>query len=574
MNLSNGGDVHSASIGQWRQALDGGTLDGPLADLYGSEHAERWRGHYLGALEAFAQTYGEDGEVVIARCPGQMNLMGMHIDYGGMPSLRMAVRGADTLTVARANADGRVRLRSLLRVEGEAEEPFAPVEFDLAELVPAENVGTQEALLAYAGRVCRQREAQNGSAQATEWEIMPQGQLIYLESYFRQRRALRGFDGLVWSTVSPSGGMSSSSALVVSTAYAALAANGLDPVADMPEADRVDGIGLSEWIRGTRGGTADHGGMILGKTGRLVSVGVFPAQTLAYARVPDEYLAVTIDSGVPRVYDEAVKEETVIAYPLGTFMARELLLPRLVDTGTLIPTIPDWAARIRMIRDVETETLGLPPEGIYTLLQSLPQRTCLAEVRRLAEEAGRLEAFERMYADEIEGKFERIGETSAILLRRRYAFGLAEQARVRLMPRLMNEGRMADALELVRISHDGDLDTEVEDAQLESMRAAAAVGQESGHLAYLPGGYGRMTEAYDAVVRRINAFLDEQDKAAGAVQRLGAGWGGNVGGLVQRHWIVGAGRAEFEALLGDMGLGYNVAQPGEGASLLQAPVGS
>ena len=551
--------------------LEKGGLDGELAALYGDGAVDAWKGHYRGALEAFAQTYGDAGEAVIARCPGQMNLMGMHIDYGGMPSLRLAARGADTLTVARANADGRVRLRSLLRVEGEAAEPFAPVAFDLAEIVPQENVGSQAALLAYAGRVCRQREAESGSAQATGWEIMPQGQLVYLESYFRARRSLCGFDGLVWSTVSPSGGMSSSSALVVSTAYAALAVNGLDPVADMPEADRVDGIGLSEWIRGTRGGTADHGGMILGKAGKLVSVGVFPAKALAYARVPDEYLAVTIDSGVPRVYDEAVKEETVIAYPLGTFMVRELLLPSLAGEGAFAGMEPGAAARVEMIRDVEAEALGCAPEGVYDLLRGLPQRTTLARVRGLAREAGRLEAFERMFAADIEGKFERIGDEYPILLRRRYAFGLAEQARVRLMPRLMNEGRMADALELVRVSHDGDLDTEVEDAQLDAMRGAAVAGDERGHLAYLPGGYGRMTPEYDAVVRRINAFLGERDAAAGAVQRLGAGWGGNVGGLVQRRWITGDGRAEFEALLGDMGLGYNVAEPGEGATLLTAP---
>ena len=65
----------------------------------------------------------------------------------------------------------------------------------------------------YAGQVCRQRLEDTGSALAGDWSVLVEGQLVYLESYFRGRVALGGFDGLVWSNVSPSGGMSSSSAL-------------------------------------------------------------------------------------------------------------------------------------------------------------------------------------------------------------------------------------------------------------------------------------------------------------------------------------------------------------------------
>ena len=66
----------------------------------------------------------------------------------------------------------------------------------------------------------------------------------------------------------------------------------------------------------------------MGKVGKLISVGVFPAQPQGEATLPDEYVAVILDSRVPRVYDDAMKEETVIAYPLGTFMTKELMLPQ------------------------------------------------------------------------------------------------------------------------------------------------------------------------------------------------------------------------------------------------------
>ena len=59
--------------------------------------------------------------------------MGMHIDYGGMPSVRLAVRGADTVVVARAAADRRVRLASFLRSPGTTVDCFAPIELDLED---------------------------------------------------------------------------------------------------------------------------------------------------------------------------------------------------------------------------------------------------------------------------------------------------------------------------------------------------------------------------------------------------------------------------------------------------------
>lgn len=555
---------HLAPLAQWVCALESGGLRPQLAAYYGAAQAGRWEGHYLEALRAFAARCGGEGEVVIARCPAQMNLMGMHIDYGGMPSLRMAVRGADTLAIARPNPGGQVRLHSLIRVQGEVEDRFAPACFALEDIVPAEPVATRQALMDYAGRVDKSRLEPG-------WAVLPQGGLIFLESYFRQRHSLQGMDCLVWSNVSPSGGMSSSSALVIATAYAAMGASGLVPGVDMPEEDLVDGIGTSEWIKGTRGGTADHGGMILGKTGKLVSVGVFPARSLGYAALPESYAALILDSGVPRVYDEAVKEETVIAYPLGAFLIRQLILPRLEGTPGFESLAPDYAERIAYIRDITCERLGIGLPQLYQVLQGLPLTTTLAVVENQAGAA-----YAPFHRQQIGDRFQRIGPDYPIRLRRRFAFGLAEQDRVRAMLGYLNAGQLATALQLVQIAHDGDLDREVSDADLEARRALA--GEEAGELCFLPGGYGRMTPAYDRVVRVINQYLAERGgPEAGMVQRLGAGWGGNVGGLVRREFLSGEQGCGFQRLLREeLGIEADLdrcqALPGEGACLLRAPV--
>ena len=566
-----------ASYCGWCSAIEAGIFDGEFERIYGMAEVANWRANYLEALVSFSEHYGNQGEFVIARCPGQMNIMGMHVDYGGMPSVRLAVRGADTLVVARASEGSmQVRLSSRLRCAGEPEGRFEPIEIDLSSILPVERVNDRQDLMDYAGEVCRQRLQKTGSALADDWSVLVGGQLVYLESYFRDRVALGGFDALVWSSVSPSGGMSSSSALVVATAVAAMGVHGQVPGSDMSEEDLVDGLGTSEWIRGTRGGTADHGGMVLGRSGKLVSVGVFPACAQGEAVLPADYAAVVLDSGIVRQYDEAVKEETVIAYPLGAFIARELILPKLQGTPLCAGLRDDFRDRIRFIRDITAENLGLSPSAIYRVLARMPKRTNLAELRAEAKKAGIEDRFDEMCQREIVGKFQLMAEDVPLYLRRRCVYGLAEQDRVGGMLEYLNAGDMATALELIRISHDGDLDTEVEDDVLTELGARAANGEDRAQLRFLPGGYGRMTPEYDRLVQVVNDFLSAAGAEAGAVQRLGAGWGGNIGGLVRREFVEGAQREAFAQLLrAELGgvPEMTVAVPGEGAGLLTSPAG-
>lgn len=560
---------YTASLGQWQAALEQGRFDGEFERLYGREQVAAWRANYLEALRHFAARYGRGGHLVVVRCPGQINVMGMHIDYGGMPSVRMAVRGADTLVVARAASSRRVRLASFLRSRGTPVDRFAPMELDLGTILPKARVAERQALMDYAGQVCRQRLERTGRALAHNWSVLVEGQLVYLESYFRGRVALGGFDGLVWSNVSPSGGMSSSSALVVATALAVLGVHGLVPRRDMPEAALVDGLGTSEWMRGTRGGTADHGGMILGRAGKLVGVGVFPARVQGEAALPDEYAAIVLDSGVAREYDEAVKEETVIAYPLGAFVARALILPRLGKSHAV-------RERVRYIRDLAPERLGLSLAELYRVLGQLPRQTSLAQLAAQARAAGVGACFDALCQREIAGKFQCLSADTPLFIRRRCVYGLAEQDRVAGMLAYLNAGDMATALDLIRISHDGDRDREVEDEVLARLAVRAERGEGRAELRFLPGGYGRMTPAYDRSVRAVNRFLAAEGPTAGAVQRLGAGWGGNIGGLVHRAFVDGDRRAAFTDML-HAELGYEPALapavPGEGAGLLAAPRG-
>ena len=568
-----------AALRDWRRAFDdrNSALSRDLERLYGEE-SEAWRLRYGEALSLFGESYpGRGEELVVSRCPGQMNIMGMHIDYGGMPSLRLAVRGHDTVTVAEARDDDRVSLHSIYRGEEGAGQVFEPVRFRLSDMAPAEPLASRQDLMDFAGEVCTRRERETGSAMAGDWGILPRGQLVYLNSWLRRHgHRPRGMDALVFSNVSPSGGMSSSSALVISTAFAVLGLHGLRPGRDISWEDVIDGVGTSEWIRGTRGGTADHGGMVLGRSGRLVSVGVFPARDCGSAPLPEEYVAVLLDSGVPRVYDEAGKEETVLAYPVGTYLLREVLLPARFGAPGWEGLVPDYRERIEMIRDLTPENLGLTTAQLCELLAMLPERTSLAELEAGARGSGCGEAWEEMYRREVGERFPHTRPDSPILLRRRFVFGLAEQDRVAAAVDLLAAGDVATAFELVRLSHAGDRDAEVTREELASLAETSLRGGPRGRLAFVAGGYGRMTEAYDRVVTTLNDFLEGYGEEAGAVQRLGAGWGGNLGGLISRRFLAGPERAALEGLVADLGLpeadlDRSVAAPGEGACLLTPP---
>jgi len=575
-----------APVKAWIRAFEtpDSSSSAQMESFYGQDKVTTWGANYRAALDEFCSRYGEDRDVVISRCPSQMNVMGMHIDYGGMSSLRMAVQGADTITIAASTAPGphhsRVRISSLLQVPGHPRVDFHPAQWDLSQIVPAgSNVGTREAIMDYAGRLCDEREQATGHAVDDDWQVLPLGQLVFLEGYLREApRPLAGFDALVWSNVSPAGGMSSSSALVISTAYAALGANGLEPGVDISQRDIIDGVGSSEWIRGTRGGTADHGGMILGRLGEVVKVGVLPANAQGWAPIPSHYKAVALDSGVPRVSDEARKEETVIAYELGTFMVKHLLLPAVQGRPGWGGLRPDYGDRIHLIRDVTADNLGIDTAQLCELLLMVPCETTLGQVRQRCAN-GLASLFDAFEHSQITGRFTKITRDYPIFLRRRFLFGLAEQERAHaVFDLLLDHADMESVFELVRLSHAGDRDLEVSDEMLRDVaRRSSESAAGARDLAYLPGGYGRMTPAYDRVCFRINNFLLEHGgPQAGAIQRLGAGWGGQVGGLLHDDFVYGDGGAHLEEFM-DRELGLNrslgqaVISPGEGACLLSAP---
>jgi galactokinase len=126
----------------------------------------------------FRERFGGE-PTVWSRAPGRVDLMGSHTDYNLGYVLTQAI-DRDTWIAARPRSDGRVAVESL-NLEGRGEFPLDGIEYDAA--VPWTNY------------------------------VRGVASVLLEEGY-----SLRGFDGLVHSTIPFGSGLSSSAALEVATA--------------------------------------------------------------------------------------------------------------------------------------------------------------------------------------------------------------------------------------------------------------------------------------------------------------------------------------------------------------------
>lgn len=80
-----------------------------LAEIYGEDMVEEKRSLYLSLLEKFIDIFGYEGNIVISRAPGRVNLMGRHVDYIGGPVNPIATH-YEIISLVRKRDDDRVVL--------------------------------------------------------------------------------------------------------------------------------------------------------------------------------------------------------------------------------------------------------------------------------------------------------------------------------------------------------------------------------------------------------------------------------------------------------------------------------
>jgi galactokinase len=201
----------------------------------------------------FEERYGTS-PTHLARAPGRVNLIGEHIDYAGLPVFPMALQ-REVRIAFRPREDGLI-------LAATTDAGYPPCQFEVGRSIEPFGDGDWGNYL---------KAAAQGMARAFDVEL--------------------GFDALVDSTVPVAAGLSSSAALVIATALAVAAANGLDP----DPVELAELMAEAEQYVGTRGGGMDQAISIGGRAGCAARVDFAPLR-IHPVPVPEDWSFVVAHS--------------------------------------------------------------------------------------------------------------------------------------------------------------------------------------------------------------------------------------------------------------------------------------
>ena len=478
---------------EWLSALADGSpsLTRFLRQTYGEDAAlasERTRA-MADLVRAFIRRFGPDRPMILCRAPGRVNLMGRHVDHRGGYVNVMAI-SREVLLAAATRDDDTVRL--------EHAEPkrFASRRFRIRDLLRraswAEWIDFVDS------------EAVRGLLDVSQgdWSHYARAAFLRLQHECREVR-LRGMDAMVAGNIPMGAGLSSSSALVVAFAEAAVRLNGLN----VATRDFVDLCGEGEWFVGSRGGSADHAAIRTSRIGHISRIGFFPLRMEGEVRFPPDLRVVIAHSGTRAVKSAGARD--VFNQRVACYAVAEMFLRR------------GWSAAAGMehLRDLVPQRLGVRPGDLYRALAHLPSRPSRRDLRRLlpADDCDRL--------DPVLASHRSLGPYD---LRGVALYGLAEIVRSDRFAEVLAGGNLDAVGRMLRTSHDGDRRFRFDAAGRRRRflvrtddRTLARLADADAPLAEQCGRYRCSTEAIDRLVDLAAGV----DGVVGA-QLAGAGLGG------------------------------------------------
>jgi N-acetylgalactosamine kinase len=499
---------------EWRDLLDGDSfrLLKPFRTIYGEDEGliPLKRKALLELVSRFVSEYGECERLTLVRVPCRINLKGVHVEHR-RGEVNYVTHCREVLLAARARADDRVLLRD---VESQR---FPAREFCIAEEMAR---GSQQNWLEYLDSpgVKTSVEAAKG-----DWSNYVKAAVLRLQHQFPDRR-LCGMDVVVSGDIPVSSGLSSSSAVVVSSALATRDLNGLH----VDQASLVELCGEGEWYVGTRGGAGDHAAMLFGRRGQIAHLRFFPFELLEYVPLPQDHQVVIVNS-LKRAHKAGdvlnAYNATIAAYATALMLIKQILVDEMGFPRDRV------TQGLKHLGDINLNPDLFPDEVIYRMLKRMPQHMTRDELRaRLPDQR---EALEKTFSTH--------DEPAAGYRSRAVAmFGLSEIARGHRCIEFLKAGDLDEFGRLMYVSHDGDRlstggpsgarkpwdngKTRVTDRYLNGLLAKLKSGDpakaRSAQLMYQPGGYRCSSDELDTIVDIAKGI-----RGAGLT---GAGFGGCV----------------------------------------------
>ncbi|MCK4602326.1 MAG: hypothetical protein KAU28_07655, partial [Phycisphaerae bacterium] len=450
-------------------------------------------------------------------------LLGTHIDHRGGAVNPIAV--GDTIFVVEPRNDDLVVLHNT-----DAEYP--PSQFSIGRELP-EGVGDWDEW------TMRQYHKRLAAGTQADWSNYVRAAVLYLQHLNAApdgtfSPVLKGMNVFVNGNVPPRSGLSSSSSIVMAAMEACVHANELQ----MSGVELVEAAHLAEWYVGTRGGGGDHAAIKFCRQGCLAHLGAFPL-TVELIPFPADYCAVLCDSMVAAAKTAGARNvfnQRVACYELGMLILHK--------------NFPQYAPKMKLLRDVNPDLLEVDDGTIYQMLKALPTSAGREELSAIL--ADQPEELERIYRshEPVDGGYR---------IRQACLYGIAECLRSERAKKLLQAGDVEGFAGLMTLSHNGDrvthlaggrrvsLTKPLDDAELDRLAAevrdAEPPRREKARLYAQPGGYDASCEELDEMV----------DLALASPGVLGAGLvGAGLGGSI----VILARKGCAEAVIAAMADGY------------------
>jgi N-acetylgalactosamine kinase len=404
------------------------------------------RTRYERLYEFFAACYRTGSAAFVVRAPGRVNLIGEHTDYNGYPVLPMAI-DRDVVLVLSPRAESTITLRN--------ENPRYEERTFSAELP----------LTPY-----RQGDWGNYVKAAVHG---------LLEAGIIDAKKVAGFQAVVGGTIPDTGGLSSSSAMVVASALAFLAANRTD-VDYMTLADL---LARAERYVGSEGGGMDQAVSLLAGAGKALRIDFFPLRVEPVA-LPEGITFVVCNSLIRAPKSESAQH----AYNCRVAECRL--------AGALLSNAigQKMGKNIRVVRlaDLSADKLGVGHDELHQLaLESIGDHPL--SMKAIAQRLGRsVESVERDYCTSQSGSVLK-EPAEGFRVWNRYRHVVTEAERVGLTIKAFKDGDIDEVGRLMNQSHASCRDDyEISCPELDVL---VSVGREKGALgARLTGaGFGGCT---------------------------------------------------------------------------------
>ena len=464
----------------------------------------------LRCLEEFADRYSANHSVIIVRSAGRVNLVGTHIDHRGGSVNPICIK--QMWLVVEPRDDDRVMVKNV------DSNQFPDEQFRISGCLPkAEKIQDWDTWCYY------EFEKRKHDPSIT-WSNYIRAAVLYFQHLNTKddgsfAPAIKGMNMMVYGNIPIAAGLASSSAVVMAAAQALMRINALEIEPD----DLVGHCGFAEWYVGTRGGCSDHAAIIFSRHGTILHITAYPL-TIENAALPGGHSFVLANSGIEAKKQAGARDifnSRVSAYIFGLMMLHK--------------NFPEYADKLKRLRDVNPRTLGVDEVQIYRMVKSLPASVSRADILELLPEGE--QKIHRVFRSHDEPE-------QGYNVRQICLYGIAECIRAEMIPQCLRTGDMKTFGELMSISHNGDRATKVVDGKRVPTDNSYPAARIDALISDLESGdKSRMSQArlwrqgggYNVSLPEIDMLVDIALTTPGVLGAglVGAGMGGSIVALVE-----------------------------------------